>query len=282
MIRRGVALLMALGALALCGCDGPNAMRRQFVALRHLQSAQQHLATLPRDPARANQELDRALELLPSDRGLRERAAPLYVVAHQYEKAIPLLEETPGNDTRTKIMLAQCLLQTGQAERGRDICRSVLDEAAQLHRSGKLDEAQFALWLNDAGYVLADADVDLARAEPAIESAVRTEPLQAAFVDSLGWARFRQGKLEEAAFYLERAARLSRNPDPEMYYHLGAVYARLGRLREAEKQLQHARRLDPGNPEVERELRRLGRTLVPPVVMVELSQAGPDGRQPAS
>jgi tetratricopeptide (TPR) repeat protein len=91
-------------------------------------------------------------------------------------------------------------------------------------------------------------------------------PLQGAFVDSLGWAHYRKGELQDAAFYLERARRHVVREDPEILYHLGVVYGRLGRYSEATDALEKARRLAPDWELVQKELRRLGRILPPPVV----------------
>jgi tetratricopeptide (TPR) repeat protein len=72
--------------------------------------------------------------------------------------------------------------------------------------------------------------------------------------------------MNEAAFHLERARRLAGTEDPEMLYHLGVVYSRLGRYNDAESALKSARRLDPGWEPIRKELRRLGRILSPPAL----------------
>ncbi|MCD6361122.1 MAG: tetratricopeptide repeat protein [Armatimonadetes bacterium] len=262
--------LTLLATVTLSGCSGPDGLRRQFVALRYLQSAQARLQKLPRDAERAVAELDRALELLPDDKGLRERAGPLYLAARAYDKAEPLLREHLSDDNpRTYVMLAQCLLHTGRVDEGLRICHEVLQRASREHQEGKIGPAELALILNDTGYVMAENGVELARSEKAIRAAVEAAPLQPAFVDSLGWVLYQQGEYRDAAFYLERAARLNPREDPEMLYHLGAAYARLGRLRDAEVKLRRAHQADPSWSVVEQELRRLGRTLVPPMVTVQ-------------
>ncbi|MCO4772591.1 MAG: tetratricopeptide repeat protein, partial [Deltaproteobacteria bacterium] len=51
-------------------------------------------------------------------------------------------------------------------------------------------------------------------------------------VDSMGWLRFRQGRLDDAAALLEKANRFAPG-DPELLEHLGQVYAAQGRIAEA-------------------------------------------------
>lgn len=72
---------------------------------------------------------------------------------------------------------------------------------------------------NALGYTLADRKRQLSRAESLIREAVTQRPDSAAFVDSLGWVRFRRGDNKGAVSFLERAWRLSR--EAEIGAHLG-------------------------------------------------------------
>lgn len=92
--------------------------------------------------------------------------------------------------------------------------------------------------LNDLGYLWADRGKHLARAECMIRRALEQEPGNAAFRDSLGWVLFRQGRVEEALPQLEKAA--ADEPDPTVLDHLGDVYWKLGRSREARSAWERA------------------------------------------
>jgi len=80
--------------------------------------------------------------------------------------------------------------------------------------------------LNALGYFLADEDTNLDEAEGYLEKAVQLRPDDAAIMDSLGWLRFRQGKIESAKKLLERAYELF--PDGEIAAHLGEVLWTIG------------------------------------------------------
>jgi len=269
-----IALLAGLVA-GLSGCAQMDSMRREFVGLRYVQSAAQQLARLPVDRAGAVRNLDRALALLPDDPTVRTLAGPLYVEAGAYERALPLFALTDEDQDRQRdVLFAQCLLQTGQRQRGIGICRKQIAEAVGLRRRKAIGSAQFALLMNAAGYILADANADLGPAEAAIKEAVKLRPLQPAFVDSMGWVRFRQGHLKDAAFYLERAVRLCPHEHPEILYHLGVAYARLGRIGDAERTLKRVCWLDPGYEEARTELRRLGRELPQPLFALACRATG--------
>jgi predicted Zn-dependent protease len=74
---------------------------------------------------------------------------------------------------------------------------------------------------NALGYTLADAGRDLRRAERLLRAACAQAPDNAAYLDSLGWLRFRQRDLASARDTLRRAYRLQ--PDAEIASHWAEV-----------------------------------------------------------
>jgi tetratricopeptide (TPR) repeat protein len=86
--------------------------------------------------------------------------------------------------------------------------------------------------LNYLGYMFADRNLRLQEANELISRALEMEPHNGAFLDSLGWVKFRLGQLEEAENYLRLAVqRVSR--DAIVHDHLGDVNFQQGKLREA-------------------------------------------------
>jgi len=59
--------------------------------------------------------------------------------------------------------------------------------------------------LNGLGYVLVDADLDLIRGLRCCKKAVDIKPQSPAYLDSLGWAYYKNGELLEARTWLRRA-----------------------------------------------------------------------------
>jgi len=86
--------------------------------------------------------------------------------------------------------------------------------------------------LNYLGYMLADRGERLGEAIGYIERAVRIEPWNGAFLDSLGWAYYKQGRLDLAEPALRKAA--ARRPrDSAVQDHFGDLLFRLERYQEA-------------------------------------------------
>lgn len=86
--------------------------------------------------------------------------------------------------------------------------------------------------LNYLGYMLADRNVQLNDAYAMIQKAVSMEPNNGAYLDSLGWVLYRLDRVDEAEEALERAI-ASAPRDPTVHDHLGDVYAKQGRLKDA-------------------------------------------------
>jgi Flp pilus assembly protein TadD len=86
---------------------------------------------------------------------------------------------------------------------------------------------------NALGYSLADRNIRLDEAHQLIEKAVQLSPQDAYIQDSLGWVKFRQGKLQEALAILQAA--FKSKPDAEIAAHLGEVLWVTGQTREAGK-----------------------------------------------
>ena len=91
---------------------------------------------------------------------------------------------------------------------------------------------QSANALNYLGYMLADRNVRLDEALDLIRKAVAIEPDNGAYLDSLGWVNFRLNKLEEAERNLRQSIE-HMSGDPTVYDHLGDVYLKEGKVKEA-------------------------------------------------
>lgn len=107
-----------------------------------------------------------------------------------------------------------------------------IEAAEQEFRQTLALDPNNALALNYLGYMLADHGMKLNEALHLIQHAVQLDPENGAYLDSLGWVRYKLGQYELAQQMLEKAVALMPT-DPEVHDHLGEVYASQGHLREA-------------------------------------------------
>lgn len=139
-------------------------------------------------------------------------------------RAVTILEPTAKanpRDTATQLALADLYNDAGRDGDAERTLRLLLDM-----------EPSNAEALNYLGYLLANRGRSLDEAVRLVERALVAEPGNPAYLDSLGWAHFRRGNLDEAEKYLSPAAQqLPRNA--VVQDHLGDVLARQGRWAEA-------------------------------------------------
>ena len=115
----------------------------------------------------------------------------------------------------------------------------------------------FAEALNYLGYMWAERDENLAEARTMIERALKLEPKNAAFLDSLGWVLFKLGLPQEALSHILKSIELNDEPDATLYDHLGDIYAALKKSEKAREAWQKSLSIEP-NPKVEQKLKAGG------------------------
>jgi tetratricopeptide (TPR) repeat protein len=122
------------------------------------------------------------------------------------------------------------------------------DKAADLFKKSiALDPANAADAYNYLGYMWAEHNMHLEEAADMIKRALQIDPNNGAYLDSLGWLEFRQGKYEAALGDLQRAAQNMTRNDPVVFEHIGDAYSKLNRAPQALEAWQKARTLDPQN-----------------------------------
>jgi tetratricopeptide (TPR) repeat protein len=109
--------------------------------------------------------------------------------------------------------------------------------------------ADHPLVLNYLGYSWVDRGQNLERAQQMIVKAVALRPNDGYIADSLGWVYYKVGKYKDAVKELDRAVELL-PADPIINDHLGDAFWRVGRVREAQFQWNHVLGLNP-KPELE-------------------------------
>lgn len=131
------------------------------------------------------------------------------------------------------------------------------EEAAEQFQAVLEIQPEHSTAMNYLGYMWADNNENLEQALELVRRAVALEPNNGAYVDSLGWALFRLGKLEEARRHLERANQLVPE-DSVILEHLGDVYVALGDERRAREAYEHALAIND-DENVEAVRRKLGK-----------------------
>ena len=125
------------------------------------------------------------------------------------------------------------------------------DKAAELfHKAIAMDPGNAAEPYNYLGYMWAEQNSHLDEAEDAIKRALQLDPENGAYLDSMAWVEYRQGKYDQALENLKRAIENLPREDAVVFEHLGDVYLKLNRVSQALESWQKAKTLDPSNKDL--------------------------------
>ncbi|HEX2789306.1 MAG TPA: tetratricopeptide repeat protein [Steroidobacteraceae bacterium] len=213
----------------------------------------------------------------------RSRAANILYKEGQRDDALELLQakDDASLPTRLEAEIAQAQLLSNGGEGDQALARIddalarfpghpdvLYQKAILLEKAGRTDAAiaqlealyrtrpQDSAISNALGFILADHNRDLSRAERLINSALKSEPDNPAILDSLGWLQYRRGMLQAALPLLERAYRLDQ--DGDIGAHWGEVLWALGDKTKARDVWNRALMVDPDNALVKAAQQRVG------------------------
>jgi tetratricopeptide (TPR) repeat protein len=128
---------------------------------------------------------------------------------------------------------------------------------AAHERKGDLEEAEkyfqeslrlapdFAESLNYLGYMWAEHGIKLEKARELIEKALKIEPKNGAYLDSMAWVLFKLNQPQQALEYMLKAVEQTDEPDPTVFDHLGDIYAALNQPDKAREAYKKALELEP-------------------------------------
>jgi len=95
--------------------------------------------------------------------------------------------------------------------------------------------------------------VNLDEARDLIRKALKVDPDNSAYLDSMGWVLYKQHRPGEALGYILKAIQLSKPEDAILYDHLGDVYQAMGEAGKAREAWQKSLSLE-ANEEVRKKL----------------------------
>src|SRR5580692_7190173 len=217
------------------------------------------------------------------DGAARDRAATLLYKQGQRAQALQLL--APGDDasppTRLNAEIEQAQLLSNGGETDQSLARIddalarfpahpdlLYQKAILLEKAGRTEAAisqleglyrdrpQDGAIANALGFLLADHNRELGRADRLITAALKGEPDNPAILDSMGWLDYRRGQSRQALPLLERAFRLAQ--DGDIGAHWGEVLWSIGEKSRARDAWNRALIADPDNALVRAAQQRAG------------------------
>lgn len=214
------------------------------------------------------------------------RLYSLYVESKRYEQAVEALEQAAtlekGAQRKAEIVgtIARTYVRMDKPQLGlQRIDQAIRDDPARapdyyyvkanihsrmnddagaeaaLHEALKIDPNHPGA-NNDLGYTWADKGINLDEALQMTLKAVASDRENPAYIDSLGWVLYKQGKFDEAVIRLREGASKPGGQDPVIVDHLGDALWRAGQKPQALQQWRQAVQLaellaDDARPDIE-------------------------------
>jgi tetratricopeptide (TPR) repeat protein len=231
-----------------------------------LQTGKEALAKYPADPAirtshalllGENGQTDEAVKILKAqlhgdatDRDTYLNIAQVYERGRHYkeaEEAARAAEVLPGQARENEMVW---FLLGAIYER-----QKFFDKAEEQFKKVLSVNPKNAPVLNYYGYMLGDLGIRLDEAEALVQQALKEDPYNGAYLDSLGWIYFKENKLGASESTLRKAVERERH-DATIHAHLGDLFAKTGRsdlaAAEWEKSLVEWRRSLPADMETDK------------------------------
>jgi tetratricopeptide (TPR) repeat protein len=183
-------------------------------------------------------------------------------IEKKYEKALKYLSSIKDEDRDVEFYRIKSLVYEGKKDENLQM-RAIeeglskfknsedllFDKAILLEKQKKYDETinilenlvknnpNNASYLNFLGYLYADLNKNIKVAYEYISKALKLEPENPAYLDSMAWVLYRMGKYEDAYFYQKKAIKKTPNEE-EMKKHLKAILKALNSNKTIEDVLQ--------------------------------------------
>jgi tetratricopeptide (TPR) repeat protein len=245
-----------------------------------------YLAQIAEETGRTDVAIERYRAVPDGDRGwmAKLRIATLMAKQNRVAEARRYLSELPAVTIEQRVQVAQAEAQLLRDAGDNAGAHAVLvkalaefpdqpdllyDTAMVAEKLDRLDEAEARLTqlidlnpqnaqaLNALGYTLVDRTPRVAEGAALIEKALKLSPDDPFILDSMGWAYFRMGRLDDAERNLRRA--MAARPDAEIAAHLGEVLWAKGERDRAREVWQSQLATSPDNPVLLETMRRLAK-----------------------
>jgi tetratricopeptide (TPR) repeat protein len=196
---------------------------------------------------RASQILLEAVKSLPDEPRLHSLLGHAYQQMKKPEEALQSFERALELNPKHVPTMSNTALLYDELKRYEDADR-LYEEALKL-------EPDNHLILNNYGYSLADRNLQLERALDMAREAVRQQPENSSYLDTIGWVYFRLGEYVEAERHIRRAVE-NGDASPIVLEHLGDVYSKMGQKEKAVEYWQKALERDTSNESLRAKIMR--------------------------
>lgn len=192
-----------------------------YEALYELDSDEKYLRKII-DAYVYKRDLDGAVAFLEKHReGNEDILYDLYKATRSFEKAILLVDHFYEKDNDAKWLAEKGMLIFEQAEDKDD--RKMLEEVVAHFEEAISLGVDDSVYLNYYGYTLIDKDFDVKKGIRIVEDALKQQPDNTFYLDSLAWGHYKQKECKKAYELMKRVVEREGLEEQEIIDHWEAI-----------------------------------------------------------
>jgi tetratricopeptide (TPR) repeat protein len=169
-------------------------------------------------------DLDGLIALLEKhSRGNEELLYRLYKEKKRYDKAIALARKRYEETGKPRWLAEEAILTYEEAKARKKITPQVLKKFRELFEEALKKGLDDSLYLNYYGYTLIDHDLDVEKGVALVRRALKQQPDNSYYLDSLAWGLYKLGECAEAYKVMERVIADEGLNEPEIQMHWESI-----------------------------------------------------------
>ena len=191
---------------------------------------------------------EQAIQVFPEDPMILGFYGSSLQQLEQYDKAMPFLEKSLRlNSNNINAISSLAVVYEGL---------SYFEKTDSLYEAALQSFPDNALLLNNFSYSLCERSIRLDEALEMVKKALKIDPENGAYLDTIGWIYYKLKNYDEAEKYIKQAIAVREN-SAVVFEHLGDVYYKLEKYNLAKENWQKALDIQPQNTELKMKLGKL-------------------------
>ena len=164
-------------------------------------------------------DIDGIISFLEQNPGNEEILFTFYKEKKQYKKAITIAQNLYKKTQSVKWLAEEGMLVYEQAKQSSAVNPAALKTMHDLLEGALRKGLKDALYLNYYGYTLIDHDLDIDRGIALVKKALKQDPANTYYLDSLAWGLYKKGRCSEAYAMMKKVVAKEGLTEEEIKMH---------------------------------------------------------------
>ena len=166
-------------------------------------------------------EFDKAIRFLQNDYHNDELLYELYLAKKDYTNALIIAEKLYSIEKTPRWLAESAMALYEKAEDKND--KKMLDEVVKKFEKALKDGVKDSVYLNYYGYTLIDKDIDIQKGIQIVKDALKEQPNNSYYLDSLAWGYYKLHKCKEAYQEMKKVVDIEGLEEEDIAQHWRAI-----------------------------------------------------------